>query len=160
MREQFQRAFSDLTASSELVKRVRVNPDILHERYDLTDLEWRRLTAIVSQPGMECNCILYRANRLAPIVINLPDLCTALDKDLRELLSEYWVQHTQLSDNFWIESYDFCDFVRRKIASGIVSETVLATLEVEQSVVVEQLIQIYPERYGAGIPLTEREASA
>ena len=147
MREQFQRAFSDLTASAEFVKRVRVDPEILNERYDLTELEWRRLTAIVSQPGMECNCILYRANRLAPIVINLPDLCKALDKDLRGLLSQYWVQHKQVSDNFWVEAYDFCEFVKRKIAGGVVSKTLLETLTREQGVVIDQLSQIYPEKY-------------
>jgi len=147
MREQFQRAFSDLTASPDLVKRVRENPGSLRESYELTDLEWRRLAAIVNQPGMECNCILYRANRLAPIVLNLPDLCKALDKDLRPLLSDYWAQQAQLSDNFWIEANDFCEFLRGKIAEGFVSSNVSATLEREQSAVIEQLVQIYPERY-------------
>ena len=147
MREQFQRAFSDLTASAEFVKQARVHPEILDERYDLTELELRRLTAIVNQPGMECNCILYRANRLAPVAINLPDLCRALGSELRELLSEYWLQSTQAGDNFWVEANDFCEFVRNKIASGVVSETVLEIIEREQAVVIEQLIEIYPEKY-------------
>ena len=150
MREQFQKAFSELTASSDLVRRVRAEPDILRELYDLTDLEWRRLAAIVSQPGMECNCILYRANRLAPIVINLPALCKELGKDLRALLSEYWVENAQLSDNFWVESYDFCEFVRGKVATGVVAENVLTALEREQLVVLGYLTQIYPEKYGTG----------
>ena len=121
MREQFQRAFSDLTASAEFVKQARVRPEILNERYELNELELRRLTAIVNQPGMECNCILYRANRLAPVAINLPDLCRALGSELRELLSEYWLQSTHAGDNFWVEANDFCEFVRNKIASGVVS---------------------------------------
>jgi len=148
MREQFQRAFSDLTASSELVKQVRKHPDLLDERYDLTDLERRRLIAIVNQQGMECNCILYRANRLGPIVTNLPDSCNALQKDLRSLLSEYWARPFQISDNFWVEAYNFCDFVKGKIKTGIVSTTVLDTLEREQAVVGQLLAQIYPEKYG------------
>jgi len=150
MREQFQKAFSELTASADLVRLVRSDPDILRELYDLTDLEWRRLAAIVIQPGMECNCILYRSNRLAPIVINLPDLCKELDKDLRALLSEYWVENAQLSTNFWVESYDFCEFVRGKVASGVVSETILSTLEREQAISLGYLTQIYPEKYGVG----------
>jgi hypothetical protein len=147
MREQFQRAFSELTASPDLVKLVRIDPDILHERYDLTDLELRRLSAMVNQPGMECNCILYRANRLAPIVINLPDLCKDLGDDLRDLLSEYWALHSQSGDNFWVESNDFCEFVRAKVANGFLSEKVMSALEREQAVVIQQLGEIYPEKY-------------
>jgi hypothetical protein len=149
MREQFQKAFSDLTASPELVKAVRENPEILMERYDLTDLEWRRLAAIVKQSGMECNCILYKANRLAPIVINLPDLCKTLEKDLRSLLSEYWAQYPQVTANFWIEANDFCEFIKEKVAKGLISETVLTILVREQSAIVAQLTQIYPEKYGS-----------
>jgi hypothetical protein len=149
MREQFQKAFSDLTASSDLVRLVREKPELLREDYDLSDLEWRRLVGIVKQPGMEANCILYRANRLAPIVINLPDLCKELDADLRPLLSEYWVANRQLSDNFWVEANDFCEFVKGKVESGSVPETVLPALERERSVVAGFLAEIYPEKYGA-----------
>jgi hypothetical protein len=147
MREQFQKAFSDLTASSDLVKRVRTDPDLLNERYELTERELRRLVAIVNDPGMECNFRLYRANRLAPIVINLPESCKALDKDLRDLLSEYWEQHAQLSDNFWVEAFDFCEFVKGKIDAGVISKIDLTMLEREQAVVLRQLVEIYPERY-------------
>jgi hypothetical protein len=58
MREQFQRALSELTASADLVKIARADPEVLSERYDLSELEYRRLIAMVNQPGMECNCIL------------------------------------------------------------------------------------------------------
>jgi len=148
MREQFQRAFSDLTASAELVKNVRTNPDLLDENYDLTDLELRRLTAIVNEPGMECNCVLYRANRLAPIVINLPESCGALGDNLRTLLSEYWENNAQLGDNFWLEAYDFCEFVKARIEAGSIPASVLESIDREQDVVAEQLKQIYPEKYG------------
>ena len=148
MREQFQRAFSDLTASADFVKRVRANPELLGDLYDLTDLELRRLTAMVNQKGMECNCILYRANRLAPIVINVPDLCNALGKQLRPLLSEYWEQQAQISDNFWVEAHGFCEFVKRKVSVGSASASVLETLEREQALLIKQLAQIYPEKYG------------
>ena len=147
MREQFQKAFSELTASPDLVRRVRSDPDVLRELYDLTDLEWRRLAAIVDQPGMECNCILYKSNRLAPIAINLPDLCKELDGDLRALLSDYWAENAQLSTNFWVESYEFCEFVRGRILNGSVSPDVLATLEREQEISLSYLRQIYPEKY-------------
>ena len=147
MREQFQKAFSDMTASADLVKRVRKDARILRESYDLTDLEWRRLSAIANQPGMECNCILYKSNRLGPIAINLPDLCEELHDDLRALLTEYWAENTQLNTNFWVESYTFCEFVRRKVESGLISKTVLPTLDREQAISLDYLAQIYPEKY-------------
>jgi hypothetical protein len=149
MREQFQKALSELTASPELVKRVRKNPNILREQYDLTGLEWHRLNAMAKQSGMECNCVLYRANRLAPIVINLPEFCKAVERDLRSIMSEYWGKYPQIGANFWIEANDFCEFIKEKAANGEVSETVLPILEREQSAVVAQLAQIYPEKYGS-----------
>lgn len=147
MREQFQKAFSELTASPDLVRSVRSDPDILRELYELTELERRRLAAIVNQPGMECNCILYKSNRLAPIAINLPDLCKELDGDLRALLSEFWTENAQLSTNFWVESYEFCEFVRGQVLKGSVSAAVLPTLEREQEISLSYLRQIYPEKY-------------
>jgi hypothetical protein len=92
---------------------------------------------------MECNCILYRSNRLAPIVLNLPDSCKKLDKHLRPLLSEFWVQPAQISDNFWVEAYDFCEFVKSKVDAGIVSANVLETLEREQAIIGGILSEIY-----------------
>lgn len=150
MREQFQTAFSDLVASPDLVKQVRRDPDMLRERYDITELEERRLIAIANQTGMECSCVLYRANRLAPLAINLPDLCKELGTQLRELLSEYWIQTSQISDNFWVEAHDFCQFVRSKVSAGVVPGSVLSTLEREEAAVIGQLAEIYPERYAAG----------
>ena len=141
-----------MTASADLVKRVRAEPEVLRELYDLTDLEWRRLAAIANQPGMECNCILYKSNRLGPIAVNLPDLCKELHSELRTLLSEYWAENTQLSTNFWVESYSFCEFVRRKVESGVVSEAILPTLDREQSISFGYLRQIYPEKYAMGGP--------
>ena len=140
--------------TTHLGKQVRAEPEILRKLYDLTDLEWRRLAAIAKQPEMECNCILYKSNRLAPIAINLPDLCDELHNDLRMLLSEYWAENTQLSTNFWVESYYFCEFVRRKVASGVIPEAVLPTLDREQSISFGYLTQIYPEKYGVGATRT------
>jgi hypothetical protein len=146
MLEQFQRAFADLTASPELVKSVRKKPGMLRERYDLSEREWRQLVSIVDQPGMECNCILYRANRLAPVVESVPELCTALGTRLRSLLSEFWARNPQRDDNYLIEVHDFCGFVLEKINSGSISgETVLPVLTLEMAAVAERLKEIYPQ---------------
>ena len=78
----FQRALADLTASPALCRQVRDAPETLRHRYELTDKEWRRLCGIVASKGMEANCMLYRANRLAPVALNLPETCEAIRDEL------------------------------------------------------------------------------
>jgi hypothetical protein len=119
MLDQFQQAFADLTASPTLVLRVRKDPATLYNDYELTDLEWRRLVSIANSPGMERNCMLYRANRLAPVVTYLPETSKLLGDDLRPVINEYWVAFPNTDNNFLIESRRFCDFVLRKIEVGL-----------------------------------------
>ena len=115
---EFQQALADLTALPELCQRVRRDPSILRQRYDLSDLEWRRLVGIVRHPGMACACIVYRANRLAPLAFNVPDTCRALGKDLRDVVSEYWARFPESTIHFFIETDRFCRFLRGKLATG------------------------------------------
>ena len=70
MLAEFQQALADLIASPALCIEARRNPDLLRERYQLTELEAKRPQGVVSHPGMQGNCILYRANRLAPLALN------------------------------------------------------------------------------------------
>ena len=108
----FQRALADLTASPSLCREVRATPQTLRDRYDdLTDREWRRLVAIVASKGMEANCILYRANRLAPVALNLPNTCTALGDDLNRLISAYWESEPRTDVHFLVEADRFCRFL-------------------------------------------------
>ena len=53
MLSHFQVAFADLIASPELIAWVRAEPEILRTRYDITDVEWRRLVSVIEQPGMQ-----------------------------------------------------------------------------------------------------------
>src|SRR5258708_39790890 len=69
----FAQALADLVASPPLCREVRAHPSRLSECYELTDLELRRLVDMANQRGMVCNCTLYRANRLAPLALNLHD---------------------------------------------------------------------------------------
>lgn len=48
----FQQAPADLTASPELCIRERIDPDVLREKYRLTEREWVRLVGIVQHRGM------------------------------------------------------------------------------------------------------------
>ena len=148
MLSHFQVAFADLIASPELIAWVRAEPEILRSRYDLTDVEWRRLVSVIDQPGMAVNCILYRANRFTPIVLNLPGLCEVLSDRLRPLLSEFWAANIHTNANFLIESYHFCEFVMDKIDTGLIpGESVLPTLEREMADIAKQLKAIYPKEH-------------
>ena len=144
MLDQFQQALSDLTASPDLVSRVRLEPEVLRESYTITEREWRRLVAVANHPGMACNCMLYRANRLAPVAITLPQLCRLLGKDLRGLLSEYWTLYPQTDVHFLLEAYRFCEIVRDKIGQGVVSaEKVLPTLKREMAALSSRIESTY-----------------
>lgn len=108
----FQRALTDLTASPAMCRFVRYDPDWLAEVYDLTAKERGRLAGIAKSAGMEANCILYRANRLAPIALNCPDLCDALRDDLTRLISAYWEAEPTTNVHFLVETERFCAFLQ------------------------------------------------
>ena len=107
----FQCALADLTASPSLCNKVRQTPETLRDRYELTDKEWRRLVGIASSKGMEANCMLYRANRLAPVALNLPATCKALGDDLNRYISAYWESEPVTDVHFLIETDRFCRFL-------------------------------------------------
>jgi hypothetical protein len=144
MLDQFQQAFSDLVGSPAFVSDVRERPEVLYERYELSELEWRRLVHVVNQKGMECNCMLYRANRLVPIAMNLPELCKVLEKDLRAILSEYWTLYPRTDVHFLLESYRFCEFLKAKFDRGdIADSTISSVLAAEMAVIAARLEASY-----------------
>jgi hypothetical protein len=122
----FQLALADLTASPALCREVRRAPAILRERYHLTDKEFRRLAGIVASRGMEANCMLYRANRLAPVALNLPETCEAIRDDLDRLASAYWESEPTTDVHFLIEAERFCQFLRGQGGLSRKARTVLA----------------------------------
>lgn len=107
----FQRALTDLTASPTMCRFVRHDAEWLSEAYDLTEQERDRLAGIAASDGMEANCILYRANRLAPVALNCPDLCDALGDDLTPLISAYWEAEPTTNVHFLVETERFCAFL-------------------------------------------------
>jgi hypothetical protein len=132
----FQQALADLTASPGLCNRARSDPTILDRRYQLTRREWTRLIGIVRHRGMACNCIVYRANRLAPLALNIPRTCKALGPQLRAVVDEFWSAFPETNVHFYVETTRFCDFLREKIQSGeAFSSDVEAILSEESSVV-------------------------
>jgi hypothetical protein len=142
----FQQALADLTASPEFCVRVRRDPALLRQTYELTDREWRRLTGIVQHPGMECACVVYRANRLAPLALNIPQTCKALGHDLREVASEYWRRFPESNVHFFLETHRFCEFLKAKLAEGrTFAPEVGAALARESAIVAAGIEESYTE---------------
>jgi hypothetical protein len=132
----FQTALADMTASPELTREVRREPETLRARYDLTDKEFRQLVGVARSKGMQANCMLYRANRLAPVALNLPDLCDALREELPDLLSAYWDSEPITDVHFIVEADRFCRFMA---ARDDLPGEIRAILEREHAVVAARL---------------------
>jgi hypothetical protein len=128
MLAEFQQALADLVAAPELCQRVRANPSQLREQYELSQKEYERLVAMVNQRGMSCNCMLYRANRLAPLALNLGAFCRALGPRLGPLLSEYSIQYPNTNVHFYLECDRFCQFILDKVRDGYELEPQVTTI--------------------------------
>jgi hypothetical protein len=133
---EFQRALADLTASPAMVRSIRTDPSPPLARYTLTPRESARLAAIANSRGMAANCMLYRANRLAPIALNCPETCTALGDRLEPLLCDFWAAEPTTDVNFLVETDRFCRFLW---ARADLPESLAATLRPEHAVVVARL---------------------
>ena len=143
----FQQALADLTASPALCYRVRSHPLALYEKYALTEREWKRLVGMVQHRGMQCACIVYRANRLAPLTLNLPLTCKALGEELRSVVSEFWGSFSEAHVHFFVESDRFCRFLKAKLEEGrIFPAEVGPALRVESVVIRAALEESYTER--------------
>jgi hypothetical protein len=141
---EFQQALADLVASPEACRQARKNPDHLRLRYDLTQREFDRLVAMVNHKGMALNCMLYRANRLAPFALNLPGLCQALGPRLGPLLTEYSTLYPNTNVHFYLECDRFCDFIAAKLNGGYALEPqAVAILDEEHSKVRLHLAATY-----------------
>jgi hypothetical protein len=121
----FQRALADLTASPSLCREMRRSPENLRNIYELSDREFGRLYSVLMSKGMEANCMIYRANRLAPIALNLPDLCDALRDDLNKYVSEYWEMEPTTDVHFLVEADRFCNYLWNNPAVSFEVEQVL-----------------------------------
>ena len=118
----FQRAIADMAASPALTGRVKREPETALAGYDLTDRERRRLASAAGQQGMVINCMLFRANRLAPVLAQLPCTCHLLGPELRAVADAFWTRHPDLERNVPHEIRRFHRFLREHAAAGGVSE--------------------------------------
>jgi len=131
---EFQQALADLVASPELCRQIRADPGGLLDAYELSQLEYERLVKMVNSRAMACNCMLYRANRLAPLAMNLHGFCILLGPRLGSLLSEYSILYPNTNVHFYLECDRFCRFILDKVRNGYELEPATkAALEGEHS---------------------------
>ncbi len=136
----------DLIASPQLCRAVRRDPSVLGSAYELTEREAGRLAALARDDGMTAACSLYRANRLAPLAMNVPRTCRALGELLRALVDEFWTLHTETNVHFFIESERFCAFLEARISCGFtVPDAARAALSEEADAVRRALAESYLE---------------
>jgi hypothetical protein len=137
---EFQQAMCDLIASPQLCSAVRADPEVLRSAYELTDREAHRLVVLARDDGMTAACSLYRANRLAPLVMNVPRTCRALGGLLRPLLDEYWTVRTETNVHFFVECDRFCAFLETRVADGLVIPEAAQTALTEEAAAVRQAL--------------------
>jgi len=61
---------------------------------------------------------ISRANRLAPLALNLPRFCKAVGPELGPLRSEYSSLFPNTNVHFYSECDRFCRFILRKVDEG------------------------------------------
>lgn len=140
MLAEFQQAMCDLIASPALCSAARRDPSLVSAAYELTDREADRLAAIARHDGMTAACSLYRANRLAPLVMNLPRTCRALGAALRPLLDAFWTTHPETNVHFFVECDRFCSFLESRLASGLRLEPAAREALAEESVILRRAL--------------------
>lgn len=104
----FQTILARMTADPAFAAAVRADPGPIGRDIMLSPMERRRLVEIAQSRGMEANCMLYRANRLAPLALNCPDTLEQLGASLDAVLSAFWSAEPETHVNFLVETDRFC----------------------------------------------------
>jgi hypothetical protein len=121
----FQRAMADMVSSPELCRETLEKPSGVGTRYDLTELERRRLLHCIGHRGMKVCWGLQRANRLGPIHAIFPLTCVALGSHLRNELELFWRDALPRDLQFQREGDRFAAFLLRRVRSGELEAPVL-----------------------------------
>ena len=114
----FQRATAELIASPERCVRAMANFDAEMAAFALTDRERRRLKAMVNDPGMSANCMLYRVNRLVPILEVLPKTWRLLGESAKPEIHAFWQACPDAMAQHGDEARRFGAWLERRIGPG------------------------------------------
>ena len=135
----FQGALADLVASPALTLEVRADPGLLHRRYALSAREARQLEGVARNRGMSANCMIYRANRLAPLAIEAPRTCEALGEDLHDVLCAFWAATPDAQAQFLPEASRFLAYVEEWAAARAAEHPARAVAAAERASVEQRL---------------------
>jgi hypothetical protein len=135
----FQSALADLVASPAWTLEVRDDPGRLRRRYALSDHEARQLEAVARARGMSANCMIYRANRLAPLAIEAPLTCAALGDDLHEALCAFWQATPDAQAQFLPEAARYLAFIEHWLAARAPDHAARAIAAAERAAVERRL---------------------
>jgi hypothetical protein len=94
---------------------------------------------------MRVNGMLYRSNRLGPIAAQLPYSFVLIGPELRATMDVYWAENPGFERNAPREVRRFAEFVRRRIAEGVLMEPLLGEV-LDWEMVVYELALLPPER--------------
>jgi len=84
----------------------------------LTDRERRRLRIMVNDRGMSANCMLYRMNRLTPILEVLPRTWRLLGASAEPELHAFWRRFPDAVLEYAVEAKRFGAWVEERVGSG------------------------------------------
>jgi hypothetical protein len=116
--QEFQRATAELIASPERCLRAKADFDAEFAVFDLTDRERRRLLAMLHDPGMSANCMLYRVNRLVPILEVLPQTWRLLGSAAKTELQAFWRSFPEAMPQYADEARRFGVWLEDRIGPG------------------------------------------
>jgi hypothetical protein len=116
--QEFQRATAELIASPERCLRATADFEAEIAVFDLTDRERRRLRAMLRDPGMSANCMLYRVNRMVPILEVLPRTWRLLGSAAKTELQAFWRSVPETMPQYADEARRFGAWLEGRIGSG------------------------------------------
>ncbi len=115
----FQAAVARLVIEPDFRDSVR-NGEPLAPANDLTELEQQRLVAIASDRGVDAARMLHESFRLSKIYKTLPLTRALLGRArLTREISEFWRERPPVSHYFFEEATAFCEFLQRRVQSGL-----------------------------------------
>ena len=95
---------------------------------------------------MECACIVYRANRLAPLAMNAGETCKALGPELRGVVEDFWAEYPETNVHFFVETGRFLEFLQARIAAGaLFSAEVVRAVTRDADRVASAIVESYTE---------------
>lgn len=115
----FQSTVARLVIDPDFRARVRVEGIVALDG-DLTTLEQERVLSIASDRGLDATRTLHKSFRLTKIYTLLPLTRALLGPDRLAIeIASFWKAELPVSHYFLEEAIRFCDFLQKRISSGL-----------------------------------------